>query len=158
MLSFLYTSNQDAAQQSQLLNLNRAGLAASGRVAGYTAEYMDGCGGLCWPGFLNVSTEVHVFRTAAEASRFFAKQEAVYPSLEGKEVRYGPVTSVEVFDPGLVGDERVGVRSRYLSVNEPITETLIMFRVEDVFGFSSAANLRRPRYPDARADRAGKDR
>jgi hypothetical protein len=84
ILSSFYTSNQDAAQQSQLPNLDRADLAAGGRVSGYAAGYVDGCGGTCFPGLLNVSTEVHVFTTAAQASRFIADQRVAYPSLEGK--------------------------------------------------------------------------
>jgi hypothetical protein len=144
---FTYISNRAAPRESTLPNLNRAVLGEAGRVSGYEGGLLDFCGGLCVPGLLNVSTEVHVFRTAAQASRFLANQADVYPD-RGEEGRYGRLASVEHFGPGVFGDEAVGVRSEALSfADETITETVIMFRIGQVVGLSSTVILNRNQYP-----------
>jgi hypothetical protein len=152
-LQFGYTSNRNAARASTLLNVSRSDLDVAGRVSGYEAAYWDGCGGLCFPGLLNVSTQVHIFRTAAHASRFLDKHAATYRHLDGKRVtKWLRFTSAELFDPGVFGEEAIGVHSEYfLFEEETLTETLIMFRIREILGFSRAVNLEQRQYPNRQA-------
>lgn len=150
-----YVSNRDAPRLSPLPKVRPSELAAAGRMSGYERDYIDGCGGLCRPGLLNVSTEIHVFETAAQASRFITTQRDTYARLIGKSGRYGEVTSVEGFRPRALGDEALGVRSAQsvqlsATYTETFTETLVMFRVRQVLGVTSAVMLNRQAYPDAR--------
>jgi hypothetical protein len=155
MPDFGYLSNRTASRWSTLPNLKPIELAEAGRVGGYKGGLVDGCGGLCSPGLLNLSTEVHVFRTAAQASRFFADRTTGYPA-PGHRGRYGKLLSVEPFDSAGFGEEAAGVRAEAdACCSETITETVILFRVGQVVGLSSAVNLNRNgrpgTYPNGRA-------
>ena len=155
--SFGYVSNRDASRWLRLSNRQPVDFAEAGRVAGYAGGVHDGCGGLCVPGLLVLETEVHVFRTAAQASRFVAAQEAAYPT-PGERGRYGKLLSVELFDPSGFGKEAVGVRTEARSCcDETTTETTMLSRVGQIVGLSNAVNLNRNgrpgTYPDAQAAR-----
>jgi hypothetical protein len=155
---FGYVSNRSAAGGWTLPKFTPEELTKAGRLAGYLGGLVGGCGGLCRPGLLNFSTEVHVFGNAAQASRFVAALAERYP-IPGERRLYGKRLSVELFDPPGLGEEAVGVRTGVDlgCCSETITETLVLFRVGQVVGLSRASNLNfkgRPgTYPDARAAR-----
>jgi hypothetical protein len=139
---------------SAMLNMEPSRVVAAGRLSGFEGDYADSCGGLCFPGLLNLSTEVHLFATEDEASRFLAEQKAAYAGAAGKPGRYsGPVMAVELFDPAVAGVEAEGARVRSAIFNgaETVTETVVMLRSGQVVGVSSAVSLNVETHPDAQA-------
>jgi hypothetical protein len=150
-------SRQDAPRLSAGFRITGDELAATGFVGGYQGDYGDACGGLCFPGVLNVETEVMIFKTPPEASRFIARQRAVWGRLLGSEGPYGiEVTAVEPFFPGRLGEEAGGVRTRHAFPDGAISETMILFRVGDVISLVKVAVLAIERYPDGRAAAAAR--
>jgi hypothetical protein len=152
---FLYVSNRRAPRESTLHNLDPDELTDAGRVGGYEGGLIDGCGGLCSPGLLNLSAEVHVFGTVPQASLFIVDQFVAYT--RGERGKYGRLLSVELFDAPKFGKESIALRAEadVGCCDETITQTLILFRVMEVVGISTAVNLNRDRrpgtYPDRRA-------
>jgi hypothetical protein len=148
-----FMSNRAVARVSRLLGFPRERtlgarkLAKAGRVSGYVGGYGNGyCGGACTKALLGVHTEVHVFRTAKNASRFIAAQSALHERFEGEELSENlTLTDVELFDPGDLGRNEVGIRAETL-LREGESElifrgTTILFRIGRLVALSDTGSL-----------------
>jgi hypothetical protein len=119
--------------------------APAGRIAGYEGDFWNACGGVCRPGLVGIAATVDAFKTAAQASQFLANQVKHNQDSVGKSSEFERVASANVFAPGDIGDESVGLQTKEVLLKEPgfFSAIVVGFRVSSIVGLASTNEIYR---------------